>query len=128
MQVQVRINEEGTLHNQRYAFTDRFTLISELLQSARRASPQRIEITYDAASCILRVIDDGCGITDFQKLLPSVDPKVTLDLLVQELKLEKYPLLRGQSFRLTVGYSQDGHMVEVMPPAQLPTNAGGNDE
>lgn len=69
MQVQVRINEEGALRNQRYAFTDKFTLISELLQNARRAGARRIEITYDEASGMLRVVDDGCGITDFQKLL-----------------------------------------------------------
>lgn len=69
MQIQVRINEEGTLRNQRYAFTDRFTLISELLQNARRAGATQIEIRYDAASQILHVTDDGCGIDDFQKLL-----------------------------------------------------------
>jgi hypothetical protein len=43
MQIQVRINEEGALRNQRYAFTDRFTLVSELLQNARRAGAMRIE-------------------------------------------------------------------------------------
>ena len=69
MQVQVRINEEGALRNQRYAFTDRFTLISELMQNARRAGAQRIEIVYDEATGMLRVVDDGCGISDFQKLL-----------------------------------------------------------
>ena len=69
MQIQVRINEDGALRNQRYAFTDRFTLISELMQNARRAGAQRIEIAYDEESRILRVVDDGCGIPDFQKLL-----------------------------------------------------------
>lgn len=69
MQVQVHINEEGALRNQRYAFTDKFTLISELMQNARRAGARRIEINYDEASGMLRVVDDGCGITDFQKLL-----------------------------------------------------------
>ena len=38
--VQVRINEEGTLRNQRFAFSDRFTLVTELLQNAR-AAPAR---------------------------------------------------------------------------------------
>jgi hypothetical protein len=69
MQIQVRINEEGTLRNQRYAFTDRFTLISELLQNARRAGATQIEIRHDAASKVLLVTDDGRGIDDFQKLL-----------------------------------------------------------
>ncbi len=69
MQVQVRINEEGALRNQRYAFTDKFTLLSELMQNARRAGARRIEIAYDDVSRVLRVVDDGCGIADFQKLL-----------------------------------------------------------
>lgn len=69
MQIQVRINEEGALRNQRYAFTDRFTLVSELLQNARRAGATRVEIHYDAAVQGLLVLDDGCGLDDFQKLL-----------------------------------------------------------
>ena len=59
MQIQVQINTEGALRNQRYAFTDRFTLISELLQNARRAGAMRIEIHYDATAQVLRVEDDG---------------------------------------------------------------------
>ena len=69
MQIQVRINEEGALRNQRYAFTDRFTLVSELLQNARRAGATHIEVDYDAAAQLLRVQDDGSGLEDFQKLL-----------------------------------------------------------
>ena len=69
MQIQVRINEEGALRNQRYAFTDRFTLVSELLQNARRAGATCIEIRYDSATQVLHVYDDGCGLDDFQKLL-----------------------------------------------------------
>ena len=69
MQIQVRINEEGALRNQRYAFTDRFTLVTELLQNARRAGATRIDITHDAAAKSLCLVDDGHGIGDFQKLL-----------------------------------------------------------
>ena len=69
MQIQVRINEEGALRNQRYAFTDRFTLISELLQNARRAGATHIEVDYDAGTQILVVQDNGGGLDDFQKLL-----------------------------------------------------------
>lgn len=69
MQIQVRINEEGALCNQRYAFSDKFTLVSELLQNARRAGATRIEIQHNAAAQTLRIADNGCGIDDFQKLL-----------------------------------------------------------
>lgn len=67
--IHVRINEEGTLRNQRYAFGNRFTLITELLQNGRRAGATVIEISHDPASQTLRVIDDGHGIDDFSKLL-----------------------------------------------------------
>ncbi len=67
--VQVRINEEGTLRNQRFAFSNRFTLVTELLQNARRAGATLIEISHDPASCSLRVLDNGHGIKDFGKLL-----------------------------------------------------------
>ncbi|MBT9597762.1 MAG: ATP-binding protein [Vitreoscilla sp.] len=69
MQIQVRINEEGALRNQRHAFSNRFTLVSELLQNARRAGATLIQIQYDATANVLRVQDDGCGLGDFQKLL-----------------------------------------------------------
>jgi len=69
MQIKVRINEEGALRNQRYAFTDRFTLISELLQNARRAGATQIEVEHDSDTQVLCVRDDGCGMADFQKLL-----------------------------------------------------------
>ena len=69
MKIQIRINEEGALRNQRHAFSNRFTLVSELLQNARRAGAAGIEIAYDATTQVLRVHDDGRGIDDFQKLL-----------------------------------------------------------
>ena len=68
-QIQVRVNEEGALRNQRFAFSDRYTLITELLQNARRAGADRIEVAFDAATQVLRVTDNGRGIEDFQKLL-----------------------------------------------------------
>ena len=36
MKVQVRVNERGALRNGRFAFTNKLTLVSELLENARR--------------------------------------------------------------------------------------------
>ena len=69
MKIQIRINEEGALRNQRHAFSNRFTLVSELLQNARRAGATGIEVAYDATTQVLRVYDNGRGVDDFQKLL-----------------------------------------------------------
>jgi hypothetical protein len=68
MQVQVRVNEDGALRNQRFAFTDRYTLVTELLQNARRAGASGVEIRHNAQAKTLEVSDDGRGIADFQKL------------------------------------------------------------
>ena len=68
MHVRLSINEQGALRNQRYAFTDRYTLVSELLQNARRAKAARVWIDYSPATRQLVVEDDGIGISDFQKL------------------------------------------------------------
>lgn len=69
MKVQVKVNERGALRNGRYAFTDKFTLISELIQNARRAGASEVSISYDDASKRLVVADNGTGIEDFQSLL-----------------------------------------------------------
>jgi hypothetical protein len=67
-QVSVRINEGNLLRNLRYAFSNRYTIVSELMQNARRAGASYVVVEYDAAAQTLMVRDDGCGIDDFQKL------------------------------------------------------------
>ncbi len=69
MKIQIRFNEEGALRNQRYAFTDRFTLVTELLQNARRAGARHIIVEHRPEDQVLRVVDDGQGVENFQKLL-----------------------------------------------------------
>lgn len=69
MQVQVRVDEEGALRNGRFAFSNRYTLITELLQNARRAGATSIDVEYDEEAKTLRVSDDGSGVEDFQALL-----------------------------------------------------------
>lgn len=84
MHIQVHINEEGALRNQRHAFSDRFTLISELLQNARRAGATCIEVHYHAATQVLCVSDNGGGIEDFQKLLRFHESGWDADTCAQE--------------------------------------------
>ena len=67
--VQVRVDAAGALRNGRYAFTNRYTLVTELLQNARRAGASEVRIEHDPAGKRLVVTDDGCGMQDFQRLL-----------------------------------------------------------
>ena len=62
MRVQVRVNERGALRNGRFAFTNRLTLVSELLQNSRRAGATQVTINHDETARRVTVIDDGCGI------------------------------------------------------------------
>lgn len=69
MKVQVRVNEQGTLRNGRFAFSGKTALVVELLQNARRAGATQVVVTHDPSNRRLTVTDDGCGIADFQALL-----------------------------------------------------------
>lgn len=53
----------------RDAFTGHGNVLRELLQNARRAGTDRVEIHQDADQRTLEVVDYGCGIADFQNLL-----------------------------------------------------------
>jgi hypothetical protein len=64
-------------------------------------------------------LDDHCeadrdALTDLIRRLRSHDPKATLDSLLQELKLEKYPLLKGRTFQVKVGHGRGEHAIEVL--------------
>lgn len=69
MHIQIHIHEQGYLQQQRHAFSNRFTLVSELLQNARRAGATRIALNYEEDKRVLTVHDDGHGVADFQNLL-----------------------------------------------------------
>lgn len=69
MSVQVRVNEQGTLRNGRFAFSGKLALVVELLQNARRAGATQVVVTHDPSVRRLTITDDGCGISDFQTLL-----------------------------------------------------------
>ncbi|MBK7531636.1 hypothetical protein [Piscinibacter sp.] len=50
MRVQVRVNERGALRNGRFAFTNKLTLVSELLQNARRAGATQVVVEHDPSA------------------------------------------------------------------------------
>ena len=67
--VSVQINVRNLLSSFRFAFSNRYTIVTELMQNARRAGASYVGIYYDNKTQNLAVRDDGCGIDDFQKLL-----------------------------------------------------------
>jgi hypothetical protein len=57
---------------------------------------------------------DRDALTDLILRLRSEDPDATLRSLLAVLKLEKYPLLQGKTFRLKVGHRCGEHAVELV--------------
>lgn len=70
-QIQVQVNTQNLIQNLAYAFTNKATLLSEIIQNARRAGSAYVSFDLDGDT--LTVKDAGCGIDDFQNLLTVAD-------------------------------------------------------
>ena len=67
--VSIRFNKRRLIENLRFAFPNRYSVVTELLQNARRAGASCVVLTYEPNAMRLVVRDNGCGIADFQALL-----------------------------------------------------------
>jgi hypothetical protein len=67
--IAVGINQVRLLESLRYAFANRYTVLTELMQNARRARASEVAVDYDAKAQRLSVRDDGVGIGDWRTLL-----------------------------------------------------------
>ena len=65
--VQMKVNQENLVKTLRLGFSNQATVLSELLQNARRAGATAVNFACQGND--LTVEDDGCGIGDFQNLL-----------------------------------------------------------
>lgn len=77
--------------------------------------------------------EDLQALADLLRRLRSTDPVQTFDSLLAELRLGQYPLLRGRSFRVSIGIGngngngdQPGHSVECDPVIDAPTEFSGD--
>jgi hypothetical protein len=66
--IAVGVNPAKLLASLRYAFTDPYTVVKELMQNARRAKASFVAVDYDGKAHTLTVRDDGVGIADWQRL------------------------------------------------------------
>lgn len=71
--VSIQINKNKLLSNLEYSFSNSRTVLGELMQNARRAGATKIHFQMEDESKKLEVIDNGCGIADFQNLLSVAD-------------------------------------------------------
>jgi hypothetical protein len=68
---------------------------------------------------------DRDALADFIRHLRSTDPAATLNSLLLQLQLEKYPLLHGCSFKLAVGAGTQGFSVSLQAPGVTVQPSGG---
>jgi len=69
--VAIKINESALIKNLKFAFSNAFTVMAELLQNCRRAGATKIDILSSVVDekVVLTIIDNGTGVDDFQKML-----------------------------------------------------------
>ncbi len=77
--MKLELNQSNALRLLADAFTGRRTFVNELLQNARRAGASKIVVHSEKN--LLRVFDDGCGISDFQKLLTICESGWSADVV-----------------------------------------------
>lgn len=71
--ISIQVNEKKLIKNIGQTFSSTSTVISELMQNARRAKATEVRIYTEPESEDLVVIDNGEGVNDFSKLLHVAD-------------------------------------------------------
>lgn len=67
--IRLMTNSENLYKNLKFIFADSTKVLAELMQNARRAGAHKVAFSMDEQTNALVVVDDGCGIQDFQTLL-----------------------------------------------------------
>ena len=67
--LRLEVSEQNLVKNMVYSFSERTTVLKELLQNCRRAGATRIELNIDLDAKLISVRDNGSGIKDMQDLL-----------------------------------------------------------
>ena len=67
--VRASVNERQFFRNMGQAYASNFSFVGEVMQNARRAGASSVQFEANFAKRRLEIIDDGCGIEDFQNLI-----------------------------------------------------------
>lgn len=87
--LKLKVNEKALVNNLRFAFTNKHTVIAELMQNSRRSGATSIEINFEekgkaGSFGTLTVKDNGCGITDFSVLVNVAETGWNEDIIAEE--------------------------------------------
>ena len=82
--VAMKVNQENLVKSLKFSFTNRSTVLGELMQNARRAGATQVSFDYDPVLSTLTVTDDGCGIDDIEALLTVAQSGWDAELMTEE--------------------------------------------
>lgn len=88
--LKLMVDEANLVQNQRFAFTNRHTVLAELMQNARRAGAAEVKFDFIEEGNQLVVVDNGAGVQDLQNLL-----FVAKSGWDEDLKAEEHPFGMG---------------------------------
>ena len=71
-EVAMKVNQANLVKSLRVSFTNKTTVLGELIQNARRANAAMVVINFCPETKTLQVLDDGCGIDSIATLLTGV--------------------------------------------------------
>ena len=83
-QVSMKVNQSNLVKSLKFSFTNKTTVLGELMQNARRAGATQVIFEYYPETKILKVTDDGCGIDSIETLLTIAESGWDADVVAQE--------------------------------------------
>ena len=82
--VVMKVNQANLVNRLKFSFTNKTTVLGELLQNARRAGATMITFQFAPETKILQVTDDGCGIDSIAALLTVAESGWNAELVASE--------------------------------------------
>jgi len=82
--VSMKVNSANLVKGLKFSFTNKTTVLGELMQNARRANATQVVFEFAPETKILRVTDDGCGIDSIETLLTVAESGWDADVVAQE--------------------------------------------
>lgn len=83
-QVSMKVNPENLVKSLKLSFTNKTTVLGELMQNARRANAEKVVFEFAPETRILRVTDNGCGIDSIETLLTVAESGWDADVIERE--------------------------------------------
>lgn len=83
-EVAMKVNPQKLVESLKYSFTNKTTVLSELMQNARRAGASSVKFNYKPDTNTLVITDDGCGIESMETLLTVAESGWDTELVEQE--------------------------------------------